>query len=50
MILDDCLLFVWVPVSDTVTTFALRDQEKFDHSAADYLPNYLTNDYFQSSD
>jgi hypothetical protein len=31
---------VWVPMSDTVTTFALRDQEKLDHlgsSAADYL-------------
>lgn len=29
-------------VSDTVTTFALRDQEKIGPSAADYSPNYLS--------
>lgn len=42
---DDCCVSVWAPMSDTVTTFALRDLEKFDYSgssAADYLLNCLS--------
>lgn len=43
MILDDCLLLCMMgTVSETMTTFALRDQEKIGPSAADYSPNYLS--------
>lgn len=38
----DCFVY-GVPMSSIMTTFALRDQEKFGHlrsSAADYLTNY----------
>lgn len=36
MILDDCLLLCMGTRVGYVTIFVLKDQEKFDHSAADY--------------